>query len=180
MPLHDWTRTTDGVFHHFRVQWLHSLGHVLNRGLLPKGYYALMRQSEPGLFGRRRGTLQVYEAATSRLTAVVEVAARRGPSLHRDVARATPKAAELLRRGIGVLHLDVRRCRMLVSHELGATIPATVCIVRVGQALPEMPLLLAPGVPVLIPLEQTYLEAWDDVPEVIREGIVRPNPMEIP
>ena len=71
------------------------------------------------------------------------------------------------------MHLDVRRCRMLVSYEIGTPDIAAFCTARVGDPLADMPLFLAPGVPILIPLEETYLEAWDDVPEVIREGIVR-------
>lgn len=40
MPLHDWTRATDNVFHNFHVHWIVELGDALNSGLLPEGYLA--------------------------------------------------------------------------------------------------------------------------------------------
>jgi hypothetical protein len=44
MPIHDWTKTYAGVFHHLHVTWLVDLARVLNNGLLPAGYYALGEQ----------------------------------------------------------------------------------------------------------------------------------------
>ncbi len=44
MPIHDWTKTYDGVVHSFHGTWLFDLARVLNGGLLPQGYYALGEQ----------------------------------------------------------------------------------------------------------------------------------------
>src|SRR3954453_19729491 len=44
MPVHDWTRVEDGIFHDFHVGWIPELRTVLNSGLLPEGYYALAEQ----------------------------------------------------------------------------------------------------------------------------------------
>jgi hypothetical protein len=44
MPVHDWTRVEDGVFHDFHVGWLPELRTALNGGLLPEGYYAMAEQ----------------------------------------------------------------------------------------------------------------------------------------
>jgi len=44
MPMHDWTRVDAGIYHHFHNAWLHALGHILNNGVLPSGYYALADQ----------------------------------------------------------------------------------------------------------------------------------------
>jgi hypothetical protein len=44
MPVHDWTRVDDGIFHAFHVAWLPALQKALNGGLLPTGYYALAEQ----------------------------------------------------------------------------------------------------------------------------------------
>lgn len=44
MPMHDWTRVDDGTFHDFHTAWIGELRKVLNRGGLPKGYYALAEQ----------------------------------------------------------------------------------------------------------------------------------------
>jgi len=44
MPVHDWTRVEDGIFHHFHNEWMTGLCNALNKGLLPEGYYALIEQ----------------------------------------------------------------------------------------------------------------------------------------
>src|SRR5438105_4478628 len=44
MPVHDWTRVEDGIFHDFHLAWIGELRKALNRGLLPPGYYALAEQ----------------------------------------------------------------------------------------------------------------------------------------
>jgi hypothetical protein len=44
MPAHDWTRVSDGVFHHFHLAWIAELCRVLNEGVLPPDYYALGEQ----------------------------------------------------------------------------------------------------------------------------------------
>lgn len=41
MPIHDWTRVDDGIFHAFHVNWTVELAKALNRGVLPEGYDAL-------------------------------------------------------------------------------------------------------------------------------------------
>src|SRR5262245_42376243 len=44
MPVHDWTRVDDGIYHAFHVGWIGQLQDALNGGLLPSGYYALAEQ----------------------------------------------------------------------------------------------------------------------------------------
>jgi hypothetical protein len=44
MPMHDWTRVDDGTYHDFHTAWIAELLKLLNRGTLPKGYYALAEQ----------------------------------------------------------------------------------------------------------------------------------------
>jgi Protein of unknown function (DUF4058) len=48
MPIHDWTRVESGVFHAFHHSWIEEISRTLNRGLLPKGYYALPEQIAGG------------------------------------------------------------------------------------------------------------------------------------
>jgi hypothetical protein len=45
MPIHDWTRVEGYVYHDFHTGWLVAIRRVLNRGVLPAGYYALAEQS---------------------------------------------------------------------------------------------------------------------------------------
>ena len=44
MPIHDWTKVRAGIFHDFHHEWLSSIKHALNGGLLPDGYYAMVDQ----------------------------------------------------------------------------------------------------------------------------------------
>ncbi len=44
MPIHDWTRVDAGTFHDFHHSWIAEIKRTLNRGLLPRGYYALAEQ----------------------------------------------------------------------------------------------------------------------------------------
>lgn len=48
MPVHDWTRVEDGIFHDFHGAWIAELRRVLNSGLLPANYYALGEQVTQG------------------------------------------------------------------------------------------------------------------------------------
>ncbi len=58
MPMHDWTRVPDGIFHAFHHEWISEISRALNGGLLPKDYYALPEQVAAG-FGPDVLTLQV-------------------------------------------------------------------------------------------------------------------------
>jgi hypothetical protein len=35
MPIHDWTRVSAGIFHHFHQKWVGTIADALNEGLLP-------------------------------------------------------------------------------------------------------------------------------------------------
>jgi hypothetical protein len=44
VPVHDWTRVSDGVFHDFHYSWVLEIKRALKRGLLPPGYYVMAEQ----------------------------------------------------------------------------------------------------------------------------------------
>jgi hypothetical protein len=44
MPVHDWTRVSDGTFHDFHYSWVLEIKRSLRRGLLPNGYYVMAEQ----------------------------------------------------------------------------------------------------------------------------------------
>jgi hypothetical protein len=48
MLVHDWSRVLAGVIHDFHQRWIGALRDVLNEGLLPNGYYALVEQVAEG------------------------------------------------------------------------------------------------------------------------------------
>lgn len=49
MPIHDWSRVDANLFHDFHQTWSIAIRNALNRGLLPKGYSALVEQHAAGL-----------------------------------------------------------------------------------------------------------------------------------
>ena len=48
MPIHDWTRVAAGIFHHLHHEWISEIARTLNKGLLPRDYYALAEQTAAG------------------------------------------------------------------------------------------------------------------------------------
>jgi hypothetical protein len=67
MPAHDWTKVPAGIFHHFHLEWIASIAHALNHGLLPKDYYALAEQYA-GVFGPDVLTLQAPAKSSRKST----------------------------------------------------------------------------------------------------------------
>src|SRR4051794_16186049 len=63
MPIHDWTRVSAGIFHHFHQAWIGEIARELNRGVLPPEYYALAEQIT-GDFGPDVLTLRVPRIAS--------------------------------------------------------------------------------------------------------------------
>jgi hypothetical protein len=44
MPIHDWTQVEAGPSHHFHQSWVVAIAGALNRGLLPRGFMAMVEQ----------------------------------------------------------------------------------------------------------------------------------------
>jgi hypothetical protein len=78
MPIHDWTRVSDGTFHGFHVAWIAEIRNVLNGGLLPPNYYAQAEQ----IVNRHQGELHhepfgILRPAANAARPVVAAALRR-------------------------------------------------------------------------------------------------------
>ncbi len=63
----------------------------------------------------------------------------------------------------------------VASYEAGPELVAYVECVAIGDALPDMPLFLKPGVHVLAPLEATYQSTWNAFPEQLK-GLLESPP----
>lgn len=61
--------------------------------------------------------------------------------------------------------------RILASYESSNECAAYVEPLAVGDPLPEMPLFLAPGMHILVPLGTTYAAAWEASPEELRTAV---------
>ena len=84
MPIDDWTRVKARIFHDFHHEWITTIKHALNRGILPPNLYALAEQLASGL-GPDVLTLE----RPSRLAAEDDEGAQRGIAL----AHVQPKVS---------------------------------------------------------------------------------------
>jgi hypothetical protein len=69
--------------------------------------------------------------------------------------------------------------RILASYEMGHERAAYIEPIAIGDPLPDMPLFLATGMHILVPLEATYQSTWQASPEEMRlavESGVMPEP----
>src|SRR5262245_5791729 len=64
--------------------------------------------------------------------------------------------------------------RLAVAYEVGSSLTAYVEPLRIGEPLPQMPLFLVVGLSVKTPLEETYMEAWSNTPDVVRNLVNKP------
>lgn len=76
MPIHNWARVSDGMFHWFHQTWIVAIAQWLNQGRLPKGFYAigevyanevepdvLAVEDQPPEAGRRNGSANGFGVA---------------------------------------------------------------------------------------------------------------------
>lgn len=117
MPLHDWTRVDDGVFHAFHNSWIAELQSVLNTRLLPPGYYALGDQVAGG---GNPDVLALHELRESPAEQV-GTALMTAPPRTRLVARSERE------------RYTARQRRMVIRHTSGDHIVAMVEIVSAGN-----------------------------------------------
>lgn len=247
MPVHDWTRVPDGIFHDFHHAWIEEIKRSLNRGVLPLDYYALAEQHAAG-FGpdvltlqgragqdesgnghapaaaggggvmtapkvalaaesdrsfsqRKRSTVTVRHVSGDRVVAMVEVVSPGNKSSRPAVRSLVENAAELLMQRVNLLMLDLHppgprdphglhaaiweefdgqestapppKPLVLAAYQSALTVRAYVSTLTVGEPLEEMPLFLDPPLLVNVPLEATYLAAFNEVPRRWREVLDR-------
>jgi hypothetical protein len=61
---------------------------------------------------------------------------------------------------------------VLASYESDNGPTAYVETLGVGDRLPAMPLFIAPGRHILVPLEETYMAAWADTPPAVQRLVL--------
>src|SRR5579884_2438352 len=110
MPVHDWTRVDEGIFHDFHLAWVAELTKALNRGWLPKDHYALIEHHHDSSI---EGLLTLPREDDWRREAHVEaeaVTVAQMPS--RAVLRRTYRS---LRRSIAIRHERGHRLVALIE-----------------------------------------------------------------
>src|SRR5205085_12186105 len=90
MPVHDWTRVSDGTFHDFHYSWVLEIKRALKRGLLPEDYYVMAEQfggdlgapdvlthqaagTQRDSYARLQRTLVIRHTSNDRIVAMIEV-----------------------------------------------------------------------------------------------------------
>jgi hypothetical protein len=243
MPVHDWTRVDAGIFHDFHQAWNAELRRVLNSGLLPPDFYALIEQHAgrhiPDLLtlhmgssleplpnpsggvavaevrpkiSRRltapvrppRRTVAIRHVSGHRLIALIEIASPANKDRGESVRLLADKIAEALRAGVHVLMVDLfppgrhdpqglhgavwshfdevpfelpLDKSLTVASYLADEYPeAWLEHLTVGDEFPNMPLCLTPDVCVRVPLESTYLAAYQGFPAFWRDVLEGKTP----
>jgi hypothetical protein len=247
MPVHDWTRVTDGTFHDFHYSWVLEIKRALKRGILPKGYYVMAEQvggdlgapdvltlqaatqlpeSEGSLSGtatltesppvvhahttitrdsyaRMQRTVVIRHTSNDRIVAMIEVVSAGNKSSRHAMRSFLDKAVAALDGGVHLLLVDVhppgprdphgihravlneigdedyeldgKRPLTAVSYIGGVVVEAFVQHFAVGGPIPEMPLFLTRENYIRVPLEASYMAAWEDVPPQYQEVLLKPG-----
>lgn len=236
MPIHDWSRVDDGVFHDFHCGWIVAIRDALNDGLLPTDFYAMAERFADGYipdvltlqmagedgthnggggvngatavavaspkvrtisalatnaYIERQKTIVVRHSDGDRIVALIEIVSPGNKSSRKALDLFVEKALDSLAKGHHLLILDLQppsprdtqgihgaiwteaggesyqalpdKPLTLAAYAREATAKAYVEPVAVGDPLPEMPLFLAPGWYINVPLEATYQAAWRGV-----------------
>ena len=160
-------------------------------------------QTDMEFYRRKQNAVVVRHSSGDRMVAVVEVVSR-GNKAGRSALRSfVEKAAELIDQRIHLLILDLYpptprdphgihgviweeisgqeyvapadKPLTLAAYESGLTVRAYVEPAAVGDRLAEMPLFLEPGAHVLVPLENTYQDAFAALPRRWRVVLEKPG-----
>jgi Protein of unknown function (DUF4058) len=244
MPMHDWTRVSDGAFHDFHYSWVLEIKRALKRGILPKGYYVMAEQfggdvgapdvltlqtsgtkpeSDGSLSGtatltetppvvharttitrdsytRLQRTLVIRHTSDDRIVAMIEVLSAGNKSSRHAIRSFLDKAIAALDGGVHLLLVDVHhpgprdpngihgalmkeigtedyvlgieRPLTAVAYVGGTAVEVFVAHFAVGGTIPPAPLFLTREHYVNVPLEATYMAAWEDVPRRYQEVLV--------
>jgi hypothetical protein len=122
MPIHDWTRGDAGIFHHFHHAWIDEIARALNRGRLPRDYYALAEQITGGLGP---------DVLTLERPVCGSLAAESVPPGGVSVAIAPPSARFHARREVDIYAKKAKA--VVIRHRSGHEVIAVVEIVSPGN-----------------------------------------------
>jgi len=162
----------------------------------------LVRQTDKAYYADKADRITIRHHL-GRVVAFIEIVSPGNKDGKRALEDFVDKIAEAMLEGIHVLVLDLfppterdpaglhkviwdqfdredfelppNQDRVLVSYEAGPLQTAHIETIGLGDPLPDMPLFIAPGAHVLVPLEETYAIAWEDTPAAVRRQIDGPS-----
>ncbi len=160
-------------------------------------------ESDEEFYRRKKSSIVVRHVSGDRMVAMVEVVSPGNKAGRKAFQAFVEKAAELLKRKIHLLLLDLipptrrdpngihaaiwdevrdepftlppDKPLTLVAYECDLTVRAHIEPVAVGDPLPDMPLFLEPGAHVRVPLERTYEAAFAAMPRRWRDVLAAPD-----
>lgn len=118
MPIHNWTRVYDGLFHDFHQSWCIRIKDSLNTGKLPKGMTALVEQKIPS---KEPDVLAIDTREPE----------RRGRTPSGGTLLLEPPKAQIVRKSTKETYAD-RANRIVIKHKIGRTV-AVIEIVSPGN-----------------------------------------------
>lgn len=164
---------------------------------MPPPQTALTLRAEVSEYTARQRSVIIRHARNHRIVALIEILSPGNKASEYAYQTLLTKVAGALCQGIHLLLIDLLpptprdpnglhaavwaaihagqftppqdRPLTVVSYEAGATKTAHLEPLAIGNTLPSMPLFLAPGWYVLVPLEATYRTAWDGMPAYFRD-----------
>ena len=170
--------------------------------LLERPKTRLTKQTEEGHYADKANRI-VIRHRLGRIVAFIELVSPGNKDGVQSIRQFVEKIAESLRQGIHVLvadpfpptprdpagihkaiwdefhvedfELPPEQNRVLASYEGDGVFSAFIETIGVGDALPDMPLFLAPGAHILVPLETAYMAAWDDTPPAVQRLVLNPS-----
>lgn len=178
MPIHDWSRVDDGIFHDFHQSWVASLRNALNLGVLPGSYYALIEQR----VGRRELDVLTLQANTE-LALSEQADEHSSPHQNQDlsgvatVVKVIPQVEDIMKGDEA--HYAAKQSSVVVRQVRNDRIVALIEIVSRGNKTSEFALerfvekvtqALASGINVVI-VDLHRPHTWD--PEGIHNVIWR-------
>lgn len=174
-----------------------SRGEVVSLAVEPPNV-RFHRKAESEIYAAKARTVVIRHRSKHDVIAMVEIVSPGNKSSQRDLRAFVEKAHDALAAGIHLLIVDLfpptsrdpRGLHQTIWEDRGEPLPfsrkqpltavaylaaefpeAFVEPLRVGKPLPEMPLFLSLEQYVRVPLEATYLAAWEAVPEYWREVV---------
>jgi Protein of unknown function (DUF4058) len=161
----------------------------------------MFRETSTEFYLRKQKAVAIRHVSGDRIVAMIEIVSPGNKNSRHGLRSYSKKARELLERGIHLLIIDPIPVGARDPHGLHAAIfedleddplqlPAETPLsvfsyecdeairtylepLAVGDSLPDMPIFLYPGMYVDVPLEATYLAAWEAMPERWRKVIER-------
>jgi len=152
----------------------------------------LTAETDRAFYRRKQSSIAVRHVSGDRIVAMIEIVSPINKASRNGLRAFVEKAAELLDKSIHLLILDPHppgrrdpngihgeiwdyfageeyaapadKSLTLVAYESGLSVRAYVVPLRVGDALPDMPVFLEPEKAVMVPLEATYQAAFAAVP----------------